>query len=344
MMIKLKIYSTLFICVFTLSLQAQDLNFRTLIQPVPAVSKFTDPGYQVWCGSMIQGDDARYYLFYSRWSDTLKHDNWAISSEVALAVSDHALGPYKFLKVVLPKRDKKYWDADVTHNPTIHKFDGKYYLYYMGNYGNGEYWDHRNHQRIGVAVAKSPLGPWKRSSKPIIDVSPGYDSLLVSNPAICRGADGRFVMVYKSVGPGKKPFGGKVSHRVAFSKSPTGKFTKMPDPIFMQDSVKFPAEDPYIWFQNGKYWALVKDFAGTFTKQGLSLALFESTDAVNWSVSKHALASPIEIPWTSGTEKVKRLERPQLYLENGVPTILFVAVMDTHDMPYNVAIPLKAAK
>lgn len=34
----------------------------------------------------------------------------------------------------------------------------KYFLYYMGNYGDGAVtgalnWTHRNHQRIGVAVA-----------------------------------------------------------------------------------------------------------------------------------------------------------------------------------------------
>ena len=25
---------------------------------------------------------------------------------------------------------------------------GKYHLYYTGNYGNGDWWTHRNHQRI----------------------------------------------------------------------------------------------------------------------------------------------------------------------------------------------------
>ena len=33
----------------------------------------------------------------------------------------------------------------------------------MGEYGDGKnYPMHRNHQRIGVAIAANPAGPWKR--------------------------------------------------------------------------------------------------------------------------------------------------------------------------------------
>ncbi|MFH6991721.1 glycoside hydrolase family protein [Flavobacterium sp. FlaQc-48] len=335
-----RLFFTVLICCSWLVSFSQDINFNQWIQRVPASAKFTDPGYQVWCASMIKGEDNNYYLFYSRWPDSLIHNNWVTDSEVALAVAKNPLGPYKFLKVVLPKRSKKYWDADVTHNPTIHKFGKKYYLYYTGNYGTGEFWDNRNHQRIGVAVSKSILGPWKRPDKPLIDISPGYDSLMVANPAVTRLKNGKYAMVYKSVGHGPAPFGGKVSHRVAFSSKPDGKFKKLPEPIFMKESVKFAAEDPFIWIQNNKYWALVKDIQGSFTGQGLSVALFESDDAINWKPAKNVLASRIEIPWVSGIEKVTRLERPQLYFEKGIPKVFFAAVMDKQKKSFIVAIPL----
>ena len=343
---KMRIYfcSTLLLFIFLLPLHsfAQELDFQKMIEPVQPNSKFTQKGYHVWCGSMIKGDDGKYYLFYSRWPDSLSHNNWVINSEIAIAVADSATGPYHFSRVALPKRDKKYWDADCTHNPTIHKFNGKYYLYYMGNYGNGEWWNHRNHQRIGVAVATNLLGPWKRNDKPLIDVSEkGYDSLMVSNPAVCEAPNHRYVMVYKSVSSGPMPFGGTVYHMVAFSDKPDGDFIKQPKPIFYKKDVKFAAEDPFIWYQNGKYWALLKDFKGEFTHQGLSIALFESADAINWVVSKNALAFKMEIPWTTGTQKVDRLERPQLYFENGVPKILFAAV-SVDNKTFNVAMPLKA--
>lgn len=326
---------------FPATLKAQDIDFQSIIKPVPLKAKFTDKGYQVWCGSMVKGKDGKYYLFYSRWPENEPFNNWVVDCEVAIAVSNSPLGPYKFKKVALPKRDKKFWDADCTHNPTIHEYNGKYYLYYMGNFGNGEFWNHRNHQRIGVAVAKSPLGLWKRPDMPLIDVSPkGYDSLMVTNPAVCKGPGNKYVMIYKAVNNGPMPFGGTVYHLVAFADKPDGPFVKQPNPVFYKEGVKFAAEDPYIWFQGGKYWALVKDNKGFFTNAGTSITLFESKDALDWKVSAHPLAFRLEVPWVTGLEKVDRFERPQLYFEKGKPAILFAAIMKDNKS-YNVAIPLK---
>lgn len=320
--------------------QAQSPVLR--LQPVPQGAKFTDPGYFVWCGSMTKGDNGRYYLFYSRWPLTKGFDGWVTDSEVALAVADNATGPYKPLKVVLPARTGDFWDRDVTHNPTVHKFGGRYYLYYMGNHGNGEFWDHRNHQRIGVAVADTPDGPWQRAGQPLIDVTPGsYDHLMTSNPAVCRRPDGTFLMVYKGVGEGKLPFGGTVSHGVAIANGPTGPFTKQPTPIFQKKGVKFPAEDPFIWVQGERLYALVKDMKGVFTNAGTSLALFESPDGLTWQPAPNALVSRLEINWEQrGRQPVQRLERPQLYVEKGKPMVLFCAVKESDSVTYNVAIPL----
>lgn len=326
------------ICKYAMS---QELNFQKMIQKVPVKAKFTDPGYHVWCGSMVKSG-SKYYLFYSRWPAREPFDNWVVSSEVAVAVADSPIGPYRFSYVALKKRPKQFWDADCTHNPTIHHFKGKYYLYYMGNYGDSSFWSHRNHQRIGVAWSMTPRGPWKRFDHPLIDVSAkGYDSLMVSNPAVCSAPDGKYVMVYKAVGDGPKPFGGTVRHLVAFASNPLGPFVKQPQPVFSMPGVKFPAEDPFIWYQEGKYWALVKDFKGTFTQAGPSIALFESIDAKTWEVAENKLAFKVEIPWIHGTEQVQRLERPQLFFENGRPSILFAAVMSGQSS-FNVAIPLKS--
>jgi len=320
---------------------AQDYDVSKWIQPVPASSKFGLDSFMVWCGSAVKGNDGKYYLFYSRWPRASTHQAWVTHSEVAVAVSNKPTGPFKHVKVVLPKRDKKYWDADVTHNPTVYKFGKKYYLYYMGNYGNGEWWNHRNHQRIGVAVANNPLGPWKRFDKPIIDTSyKSFDHLMAANPAIVKRPDGKYLMIYKGVGEGKMPFGGVVLHGAAIANNPEGPFVKQPNRIFVKDTVKFAAEDPFVWYQQGKYWAIVKDFKGSFTKAGLSLALFESSDGLDWKPAKNTLVSTVQIPWVDGVKKVTKLERPQLLIENGIPTVLFCAVYDGDDN-YNVAIPLK---
>jgi hypothetical protein len=108
----------------------------------------------------------------------------------------------------------------------------------------------------------------------------------------------------------------------------------------VKDTVRFAAEDPYIWYQKGKYWAIVKDFKGSFTNSGLSLALFESSNGLDWLPGKNALVSKTMIPWKSGSVSVEKLERPQLLIVNGKPISLFCAVYDKGDN-YNISIPLK---
>ena len=133
---------------------------------------------------------------------------WVTHSEIAHAVSNSPFGPFEFKDIALPVRGSAFWDGMVTHNPTVHFFTGKYYLYYTGNFGDGELtspklnWTHRNNQRIGVAVADNHNGPWKRFDKPIIDISSdttAHDAQMMANPSVTQMPDGRYLMVYKAV-------------------------------------------------------------------------------------------------------------------------------------------------
>ena len=322
------------------------------IAPVPATAKFSDPAYQIWCGSMVEGDDGKFHLFYSRWPAALGHRAWVSHSEVARAVADQPGGPYQHADVVLPARGGDFWDGDCTHNPTIHRFEGKYYLYYMGTMSDAETQvgvmsvPHRNHQRIGVAVADSPAGPWKRSDTPLIDVGDenAHDALMVSNPTVTKRPEGGYLMVYKAVAKkSPAPRYGPVVHLTATSDSPAGPFTKQNKPVFTAEGSEFPAEDPYIWHQDDRYFAIVKDMHGAFTDAGQSLALFESRDGFDWRLSPHPLVSRLQIPWQGREpQPVSALERPQLWLHNGKPRILFCAVAadKKRTETFNVALPL----
>ena len=300
----------------------------------------------VWCGSAVRGDDGRYYLYYSFWPRALGFDGWVIHSQIGLAVSDRATGPFTPVGTALPAAGRG-WDADCTHNPTICRFDGRYYLYYTGNYGNGEYWDHRNHQRVGVAVSDKPEGPFRRFDHPLIDVTPGgCDALLTSNPSVTRLPDGRFIMVYKAVSDkGAMPVGGAVVCGVAFADSPLGPFVKRPDPIFVNPENDWSVEDPFIWVEQGRLHALVKDFQGFFTRSGKGqTALFDSDDGINWRPAETPLAYANEIIWADGLRQaVHRLERPQLLIEDGRPIALFcacaadTACSDTFNISFELA-------
>jgi hypothetical protein len=145
---------------------AQDLDLGARVQPVPVTAKFSDPAWHIWCGAPARGDDGKYHLFYSRWPAKYGFaPAWAIHSEIAYAVSESPFGPFRHVSVILPPRGtnpvtgRKYWDADVTHNPNIVRRGAQWLLYYTGNYGDGVYATHRNHQRIGGGNRRPAGGP-----------------------------------------------------------------------------------------------------------------------------------------------------------------------------------------
>ncbi len=353
------------IAAFASSCTSRDVTYEISLGKVPMTAIFKDGDdttWSVWGASMVKGEDDLYHIFYSRWPKKLGW-SWVVDSEIAHATSKSPYGPWEFSDITLPRRGKEYWDGWCTHNPTIQKIDGKYYLYYMGNTGDGEVlcvpdkresinWQHRNNQRIGVAVADSPYGPWQRFDEPLIDVGANdedYDCLMTSNPSACQMADGRMLFVYKAVSKRYPlPSGGPVVHMAAIAETPTGPITKHDGLVFHYEGERFPAEDPYIWYQDGKYRAIVKRIETSGNKRIFSLKHFESADGLDWAEAPYAHVSDLEITWEDGQyNKLDHLERPQVYIENGEPLLLLCAA-DTLEgfkrHSFNVQIPLQIEK
>ncbi|CDF79834.1 glycoside hydrolase (GH117) [Formosa agariphila KMM 3901] len=341
----------------------ESFNFKIEFEKVAKSSVFSEEGKSVWGGTLVKGDDGLYHMYYSRWPKNIGWE-WVNYSEIAHATATSPFGPFTFSDVALGDRGSQFWDGATTHNPTILKIKGKYYLYYMGNTGNKDIvsvpgkakinWEHRNNQRIGVAVADHPNGPWTRLDTPVLDVTHGddeaYDALMTSNPSVCEMPDGKILMVYKAVGKQfKLPAGGPVVHMVAISDSPTGPFKKYPEPIFVFEGERFPAEDPYIWYQDGKYRAIVKRIKFEGEKRLFSLVQYESIDGIKWDKAKNFEVSDKTVIWEDGsTTKFDHLERPQVFIENGKPIALLCAA-DTIDVnnvrhSFNIQIPLKITK
>lgn len=343
--------STLVSCSPEIKPEPGELNLARMFQPVPKTAKFIDDDWFIWGGSLVKSkEDGKYHMYYSRWPQKLGMSAWVTHSEIAHAVSDSPFGPFQFKDVALPFRGREFWDGAVTHNPTIHFFEGKYYLYYMGTTGDttaeNQYWEHRNKQQIGVAVAENPDGPWLRFDTPLIPVSSdstAHDALMVSNPSVTEMPDGKYLMVYKAAA--KKlpmPMSGPVVHLTAIADNPNGPFVKQMKPVFTAKDAEFPAEDPYVWYDKNCYYAIVKDMHGAFTNAGRSLVLFYSTNGLDWQLSEKPLVSKLEINWESDTvQNVIALERPQLFIENGKPKALLCAVNETKEHSFNVQIPLE---
>lgn len=303
-----------------------------MMLPVDRKSVFSlsDEGFIVWCGTMTRGDDGKYYLYFSFWPKNKGHNAWLTHSMIGYAVSDSATGPFTYKGIALAGAGGDEWDRDCVHNPAVIKVDHKYYLYYMGNYGDGSYWDHRNHQRVGVAWADKPEGPFHRFDKPVIDITENaIDSLMTSNPTITRGPDGTFYLLYKAVeNSGTLPKGGPVVCGIATSSSPLGPFKKYGKPLFVNPENDWAVEDPFIWYHKNKFYVIAKDFHGYFTKCGKgTVALFESDNAFDWKPSDNPLAYELKMHWSDGSvEPLAVMERPQIYIdEEGNAKVLMCA-------------------
>lgn len=322
------------------------------ISPTPRTAVLEEDGYIVWGASMVQAKDDMCHLYYCRWKGTL--GDWYKTSEIVHATSDNPLGPFISQEVVLTREPEaeNWWCGVSSFNPNVVEFDGKYYLYYTGSNGlnfpiiqpDGSFKTSKNGtvitQRIGVAVADNPAGPWKRMKEPLIELSEeGFGSQMNCNPAVARDDDGNYVMVYKC-SAGKKV---GIFLSVATAEKPTGPFIKSNKKIIVTPGTNFAAEDPFLWFQNDKFQCVVDDQKGVLSGEK-SLVRFESVDGFNWVKAEPFVLSRCQIPWEDGEiEKTHHLERPQIWLKNGKPAVLFAAVWkDNHG--FNVHIPLAGLK
>jgi len=328
-------------------------GFNELLLPVPLHSVLEQEDYWIWGASMVRAGDGTCHLFYSRWPREYEFKDWIYRSEIAYATAESPGGPYTFQKVVLRGQGGESWVQQMAHNPHIKKFGKRYYLYFISytlkDQGLGERMNHIFSQRIGLATASEPGGPWEVSREPLVDIQEGKAAHgYVTNPSVCQRPDGSYLMMMKSR-PGNwqesKKF--RSIQCLATSPAPDGPWIIDEQPVMTE----FTTEDPFIWFGDDRYYAIVDDQYGDYLGVR-GLALFESPDGFTWEPSENPLVSELEISWEGDTSThVNHLERPQLWFnENGEPAVLFLATQqhgtDGKGNPFmksfNVHIPLKA--
>lgn len=344
------------------------LSFKNRLLPAPVSGGFEMKDYWVWCGSVILGEDGNYHMFASRWSKKLPFTpHWATNSEIVRAVSNKPEGPYEFAEVVLPARGSAYWDGRMTHNPTIHRVDDTYLLFYAGTTYEEEMPTPENNpipaggtlahptsakaranQRIGLATAKSVFGPWQRSDMPILSPRPGkWDGLITTNPAPCVHPDGSVLLIYKSAAFQTDLLRMGVAKATHFE----GTYERVcEEPIFRFDETGDHIEDGYVWWcqEKNHYEMLMKDMKGGICgeKHGGIHAL--SDDGVHWRIAEQPHAYSRKVVWDNGLETLQgNLERPQLLFRDGRPTHLFAATSNGPDgfatatNAWNMVIPLR---
>ncbi len=345
------------------------MNLQALYQhmlPAPINGGFQMEGYWIWCGSVIRAEDNRYHMFASRWPKRYPmHPGWMLASEIVRAVSDKPEGPYTFAEIVLPARGAEYWDGRATHNPQIIRWKGKYILYYTGithpfpelPEGESLRMDDprvivaRSNKRIGVAIADTVTGPWKRLDTPVLSTRPNcFDNFLVSNPAPCVTEDGKILLVYKSRSYKTAPYpaflDGKMQFGVAIGDCPEGPYTvRIEQPLFQETDVEF--EDPFVWRDKQGFHMMAKDMNGNVCGEKYGGLLASSQDGLHWQFHRNFLMYSRRILWDDGKwREMGNLERPFLLFEDGEPICGFFATSDGKNSfmdctrTWNMSIPL----
>lgn len=325
------------------------MRFIERLGPSTRNGGFGQDGYWVWDGSAIKGEDGRYHLFSSRWPKAyVMHPGWTYHSEIVHASSDTPEGPYRFERVVFERRPWPFFDACATHNPTIHRHGDTFLLFYVGVGYPEDYSDPAavaaagkdpdryaltwNRKRIGLATSRSIHGPWKRLDQPILASRVGgWDETITSNPAPCVLPDGSVRMLYKS-NRLDQSVRGPFCLGLAGAPHWSGPYTRVSDqPVFTGN-----VEDPYLWHQDGIFHAIMKDMSGAICGERHGGIHATSRDALHWDFDQPSLGYSRTVTWDDGTVTQQGFrERPQVLLQDGVPTHLFNATGDGPGHSFN---------
>ena len=322
---------------------------------VEPVTILDQPGWCNWCPSPAYLPDGRVALAFSRWPTKFGFETWKAKSEIALAISkSDPLGPYEFVGTILPGSGVEgTFDRDVTHNPCLFVDGGKYYLYYMGTNSGDDHnrtsaivgsdaWKYcGSHQQVGVAVADRVEGPYRRTGKPLFELAP--DMTTLSNPAICRMPNGKYLMIVKWGEKDRIPRGYpkcRVNHFAAVADNPLGPFEIVNREVFSVPCANFPGEDPYLWVEGETICCAIHDMGRFYSNEDRALIRFESKDGVNWR--------NCGVLFPRGN--ISRLERPAILCGKDGSRLLFAASKPDEDDPNSMIVaypgvvpePLKA--
>ncbi len=324
-----------------------EMKLSDRIMPIGEENLFKDAEFFQWCSSIIKGEDGKYHLFYSRWKKEYSFCGWLTHSTVAHAVSDCPAGPYGYVSTVLDFAKESYEADDMitAHNPKIKYFDGKYYLYFcsthMGRgisneelietakvgYSHPNWKPLRVNQRTFVATADCLDGPFTIQEKPLLEPS-GPITTLVVNPAVTKGHDGKYYLIIKGDKPGTTKF--ERNQAVAISDYPDKGFVMQEKPV-IQD---WDTEDMSLWYDENTQMYYAVFHAHTY------IGMMVSVDGRNWRKSADFTVMEKRIEQIDGSViQPDRLERPFIYVEDGVPKCISLAVQKNADA-YIAFIPL----
>ena len=280
-----------------------------------------EPGYTIWGTSPIIDESGKVHLFVARWPCELNVDpGWRTHSEIAHYVGESPAGPFSFVEVAISSEDS----IIAPHNPTIHKVDSMYALFYIANSGIEK---HPSNQFICLATSKHLRGPWKKANVDgVILRTPqhaGYwnykASNGVNNPAFLAHPDGGYHLYFKSE---------KAKMGLAIAEELEGPYKQLPYPVTSNDS---NIEDGYAFFWKNKFALLTTDNHGLIqsgggilwtSANGLQFDQFEK--GFHQINSYHGFdMKEVSVHYGPKDRSYAKFERPQLLLKDGKPWYMY---------------------
>lgn len=273
-----------------------------------------------WDGKIVKGDDDKYYIHASRWSQTFAHGTgWKFDSKGILAVSDNIMGPYKDNGLLWPD-----WKGGKASNPMGLKMHDGRFAVVTSEITQGE-----------VFVSERASGPFSLLGQIEVDLN-GFEPALafyqpdnigaaktghvghMSNVKIMLRHDGRYMIVPRStcimisddgvLGPYK------IVHDRVYQKYPDLPQTKN--------------EDPTVWYSGGRYH-IVYNHWPTKTSHH-----FTSEDGITDWIYRGIAFKKGEtdiFKYTDGTiNQWEFVERMTAYVEDGHVTHFIFSVLDVH--------------
>jgi hypothetical protein len=220
----------------------------------------------------------------------------------------------------------------MAHNPKLMYFDDQYYLYYISSRSGPTLGHIRDSQRVGVAVADRIDGPYVHCTEPlVVPVPPLYN--IAVNPTVTRTPEGRYLFIIKGDIHPKQPHETMPQRiqAVGIADSPTGPVRVLPEPAIRD----IDTEDASVWYDAERQRFYAVFHANRY------IGMITSEDGFCWQRANHYIVTEKDIIMTDGTHILpERLERPGVYMEDGIPRMLYAACAIGNDW-HNLLIPLK---
>lgn len=296
---------------------------------VPRGFVLAEDDWNIWCSASIRDENGRIHLFVARWpvKDTFAL-GWHTTCEIGHYRGDKPEGPFGYVASILKGTGVEgSWRRDAPHNPTVVRLpDARFALLFIAN-SHGTVGFPAN-QKIGMMLSSSLDGPWTLAGRDglVLDVPTdpevwSHGSVVgVNNPTLLPTPDGRFLLYYKAMRPGK----GQVRRMgVAVSDKVDGPYRFEPKPLTANTGT---IEDGFAFYLNGEVCLLVTDCQGPGKGGGM---IYHSRDGLSFSTEPVRAYEAIDhyVPrwpnpapgWSSWV-----LQRPALLLgADGVPTHLY---------------------